>query len=331
MTNPLPPGTDPRASALLDAHREEGASLADAGWHRGGEHLVRAVSWTGGSPHLDLVETATHTRMSVPLLGTRLAFTVRPDGRYCVGRFAFGRSGDGRYRPCRDRRLVTAGDQCETCGADDEFRFIHNAHRGGYLPDSLREYVAQPHWVYIATFADASCKVGTAAHSRKRARLDEQGAVRATYLAWAEDGLAARVYEDRLTEVLGVTQAKRRTAKVAALVRARSAARIEAAHAETVAAARECLAELSAVLPLEPWQPPAEHAEFFSAGAGEYPHTLASGPHCLTVRAMIGGAALVTVNDDDAPFIADLGALKGRRIVPGPVLSPETVTQLGLF
>ncbi|MFF2082419.1 DUF2797 domain-containing protein [Nocardia sp. NPDC058176] len=268
-------------------------------------------------------------------MGARLAFTVSGAGRFCTGRSAFDRAGNGRFHDCDGRRPALTGRQCAECATADEFRFIHHAHRGGYLPAGLRAYVAQPHWVYIATFADASNKVGTAVHPRRRVRLDEQGAIRATYLAWADTGVTARVYEDLISSELGVVQAKRRSAKLAALVRPRPTAQIEDAHGRAVEVARELLAKSSAVLPLEPWRPPAEHAGFAGAAGRtdtvEYPHSLTSGDHCLSVAAMVGSAALVSVNEDEGLFVADLGALAGRRLVPGPVRSPQISTQLGLF
>lgn len=62
-----------------------------------------------------------------------------------------------------------------------------------------------------------------------------------------------------------------------------------------------------------------------------YPHSLARGDHCLTPIGVVGGVALVTVNDDDAPFVVDLDALRGRRIEPANVRSPETMSQQSLF
>lgn len=294
---------------------------------------MRAVSWTGGCPHLDVLDLATRARRAVPLVGATVAFSVVGAGRYCTGYSAFGEDGGLRMRDCAGDRLAVAGGRCVECGAADQFRFVHHVHRGGYVPEGMREYVDRPHWVYIATFADASNKVGTVTHLRKRARLDEQGAVRATYLAWAATGVTAREYEDLVSGSLDVTQAKRRRAKLAALARPRPAGEIEDAHAAAVDAARAVLAESAAVLPLERWQPPPEHAGFATAGTSitEYPHALTAGDHRLSVVAMIGSAALVSVNEDDGLFVADLGALTGLRLTPGPVRSRPAAAQLGLF
>ncbi|MFC8045393.1 DUF2797 domain-containing protein [Nocardia sp. NPDC057353] len=301
-----------------------------ADWRDGERFLVRSVSWGGGSPHLDLAEVGSATRAAVPLIGTTLAFTVPDTGPFCLGRAVFAASGEVTGQDCPGARRAVTGRQCAECAAADEFRFIHHVHRGGYVPDGLREYVARPHWVYIATFADGSSKVGTAVHARKRTRLDEQGAVRATYLAWADSGVTAREYEDLVSGALDIVQSKRRSAKLTALARPRPAAEIERAHGWAVQEAREVLEGASAVLPLEPWEPPAEHAGV--AGASDaYPHALTSGEHCLTVVAMVGSVASVTVNGEPELFLADLGVLVGRHVVPGPVRSPGISTQLGLF
>ncbi|MFC3965143.1 DUF2797 domain-containing protein [Nocardia jiangsuensis] len=299
-----------------------------AGWRDGERYLVRAVSWAGGNPHLDLTEVGSGERTAVPLIGTTLAFSVPEPGQFCTGHAVFAASGEVRGRDCPAARPAVTGRQCAECAAADEFRFIHHVHRGGYIPDGLREYVARPHWVYIATFADASSKVGTAVHARKRTRLDEQGAVRATYLAWADSGVTAREYEDLVSGALDIVQSKRRSAKLTALSRPRPAAEIERAHGWAVQEAREVLESASAVLPLEPWEPPAQHA---GIAGDEYPHTLTSGDHCLTVGAMVGSVASVTVNGEADRYLADFGVLAGRRVVPGPVRSAGISTQLGLF
>lgn len=310
--------------------------MTDASWQQGRDLLVQAVSWTGGQPHLDLVDVAAVTRSCVPLVSTRLAFTVHADERYCTGRYVVVADDDLRLRECPAQRPVASGDQCEQCSATDEFRFLHHIHRGGHVPDNLRKYVSQPHWVYIATFADATSKVGTAAHVRKRARLDEQGAVMATYITCAEDGFTARVHEDSITRALGLSQTKRRSAKIASLIQPRTVGEVESAHHDAVERASTLLSRGPAVLAGESWSPPPEHLGVFprehtDGGLSEYPHPLTSGEHCLTVHGLIGAAALVTVNNDDSLLLADLGKLKGRRVLPGPVHSPEAATQTTLF
>lgn len=228
---------------------------------------------------------------------------------------------------------------------------MHHAHSGGHVPEALGRYLAQPHWLYIATFADGAHKVGTASDARKRVRLDEQGAVRATYVAHTDDGLAVRVLEDDVTEHVGVPQTRHKTSKAAALTRALPPATLDAAHAECVAVVeahlRSAGLEVDA-MPHEPWQPPAMHEAFLSAGRGihpVYPHALTDGAHCLTPVGLVGSVALVRVNDDEdvtaaCPendageplMLVDLDALGGRRItLDDAARSPESVAQHSLF
>ena len=69
------------------------------------------------------------------------------------------------------------GFQCGACFARDDLRHMHDFHRSGHAPAGMRDYLAQPHWLYIATFADGTTKVGTASERSKWRRLAEQGAV----------------------------------------------------------------------------------------------------------------------------------------------------------
>lgn len=274
-------------------------------------------------------------RQQLGLLGSRLAFEVVGRGPYCTGRFVFGSLHGGGRVPCPGRALAVTGGQCERCAATDGFRFLHQVHRGGSVSGPLGAYVAQPHWLYIATFADATSKVGTAAQLRKRVRLHEQGALRATYVARAADGRLVRRWEDDLSQAIGLSQTKRGSAKVRALVGPRSGREIERAHQEQVRRAAPVLVRLGADVLAERWHPPAVHLDFWqgeaAGGSPEYPHPLTEGPHCLSVHAMIGAAALATVNDAPRFVIADLGALKGRRILRTDVRSPPVVAQDSLF
>lgn len=298
--------------------------------------LVHSVSWTGRDPHLVVSNPLRAERDSLPLVGERLAFTVDDGGRYCTGRFVAGSADDGRHEPCDGSRLATSGKQCERCAARDDSRFMHHAHRGGFVPDSLKTYLAQRHWLYVATFADGVHKVGTASDRRKTVRLDEQGAVRATYVAVTDDGYAVRVLEDAVTEHLGIAQTRHASSKTTSLTRALAPHVLDAAHASRVADVEALMRSRGLTpdaLPHESWAPPASHAPFFAAAGVHpiYPHPLDSGEHCLTPQAMVGGVALARVNDDDDLVLLDLGQLRGRRITLGDVRSPATTTQHSLF
>ncbi len=289
--------------------------------------LCTGPAWVDRSPVLRF-----DGRAALPLPGRRLAFTATAQ-RECTGASVADESGALSHRPCPRGRPATRGRQCAECAADDQFRFAHHAHRGGYVPPALADYLDAPHYVYIATFADGLSKVGTAVHHRKVGRLDEQGPLHATYVVDARDGREARTLEDLVTDRLGLTQFKHRSSKIAALLAGVPRAEAAELHRRTVDEALDALAtEPSAQLIRDAWEPPDAHRALIDAPRPDaYPHALTEGDHCLTVRAMAGTVAMVTVNDDDAVFLADLGALSGHRLRPGEVRSAPVPTQLGLF
>lgn len=303
-------------------------------WTDDETYLVRSMSWSDReNPALELVDIADAvTRL--PLVGATLAFFTEP-GRHCIGRSEFVGEDAVRMAPCPHRRLAESGKQCASCAAADDFRFIHHVHRGGHVPPALRSYVSQPHWLYVATFADGSAKVGTASHVRKSARLDEQGAVRASYVAHTPDGFTIRTLEDAVTAEAGLPQTRSRRRKTAALCRPLTTAGLDAAHASSVALAEAVVADHGHAWGPETWTPPALHAALVEeapfGGHEALPHDLTTGDHRLTVQAMVGGTALVTVNDDPSRWVADLGDLLGRKVTPGDVRSPETLQQTSLF
>jgi hypothetical protein len=198
----------------------------------------------------------------------------------------------------------------------------------------MRRYVDQPHWLYLATFADGNTKVGTAAEPRKRSRLDEQGALFATYLAKADDGRAVRHLEDTLTRGIGVTQTVRAAAKLQALADLRDLSTARTAHEKNVARAAEALADMNIPAVAEAWAPPAE-GERLRTPDGErtlYPHDLREGEHGFTPLSCLGSqASAVLDNDEGMAYLLDLGVLKGCRIILGAFSSPGTAVQSALF
>jgi hypothetical protein len=301
--------------------------------------LCHGVTWDDRTPALDLARLDTRTASSAPLLGRRLGIRIAAAGPFCLGA---ARAVDGRLRnvPCPYQARAVTGRQCEECAAQDEFRFAHHVHLGGYVPDALARYLEQPHWVYIATFADATSKVGTASAPRKTGRLDEQGAVRATYVAHTQDGRTARVLEDAVTEHAGISQTKRRATKVAALERPAASEALSREHYETVTQAGEVLASRPSradiQLAAEAWQPPIAMSGFFAdvplGGWLPYPHDLLRGDHGFHIDAAAGSTVLARLRErDDVRYVVDLGALAGCRIFVGAYASPETPVQMSLF
>lgn len=300
--------------------------------------LCRGVSWSDRQPYLELIDDDSRLRR-LPLLGRRLGIRLVAPGPYCLG-YSGDVGGVLTRVDCPRRNLATSGQQCEECVAKDEFRFVHHAHLGGYVPDALAEYLKQPHWVYVATFADATSKVGTASDGRQAARLDEQGAAMATYVARVPDGRVARVIEDAVTERTGLAQVKRRAAKVAALERPASPDAVRGEHRDAVAPAREVVRSSleGSVDPAEAvWTRPTATEGFFAdvptGGWLPYPHDLRTGDHGFHVDAVAGSAVLARLRNevDEARYVVDLGAVAGCRINIGRYESPDTPVQMSLF
>lgn len=139
--------------------------------------LVGGVGYAGSVPRLDTSDGG------LPLTaGARVGWRVVDPARHCLGRAEID-VGEAAVRilPCPDKAQAKRGDQCLSCFFADEFRPIHDAHRGGDVPEALRHYLAREHWLYIATFAHGASKVGTTSDASKFTRLAEQGAVAAQY------------------------------------------------------------------------------------------------------------------------------------------------------
>jgi hypothetical protein len=301
--------------------------------------LCRGVTWPERRPELDLVAVDTGAERPAALLHRRLGLRLVAAGPFCLGAT---RTVDGRlaHVPCPRQARAVSGRQCEECAALDEFRFAHHVHLGGYVPDALARYLEQPHWVYVATFADATSKVGTASGPRKTSRLDEQGAVRGTYVAHTPDGRIARVFEDAITERAGIAQTKRRATKATALERPATPDALAAEHRDAVEQAIDVLASRSdrsgVEIHREPWEPPTAMKGFFAdvpiGGWLPYPHALLDGDHGFDIDAVAGSAVLGRLRaDDDVRYVVDLGELAGCRIALGAYASPDTPVQMSLF
>lgn len=304
-----------------------------------GRFLCSGTSWDATGPGLAL-----HTPDGRPQRlrlepGTELRYRI-PDAadgaapRFCLGSWQVNDAGGQSHTPCPGQATAERGYQCGPCFARDEVRGMHNSHRSESIPETLRRYLDQPHWLYVATFADGSTKVGTAADPRKQLRLVEQGAVRASYVARAANGLTVRVLEDTVTSVLGLPQAVRAGAKAAALVRPRAAAELDALNKEAAGSVRDLLAGtgiggFSTVE--ERWEPPAQFAAVLDAACEPYPCDPGSGEHGMVISAVLGPTALVRVDGEQTLFAADLSRLKGRRLHTGSYRTELPALQAALF
>jgi hypothetical protein len=283
-----------------------------------------------------LAGTSTARLERIEVTGRRLGLKTASQASYCTGRYAFTGAYQVEPRPCPDQAPARAGRQCAACSARDEFRFAHQVHRGGHAPAALQAYLSQPHWLYLATFAGTIHKVGTAADPRRESRLAEQGPLCATYLTRAPDGRAVRSLEDALSQELGIPQAARTPAKLAALTRPDTRA-AQDAHDDVAGRAARALTRWGLAPVLQPWQPPAQARELCSPQPGEqrvlYPHDLREGQHAFHVDACLGSAALARLTPGPAGirYIIDLAALRGLRVDLGDYPPAQTLTQAALF
>ncbi|MGH3628647.1 MAG: DUF2797 domain-containing protein [Sciscionella sp.] len=304
----------------------------------GREYLWHGVTWATGVPTLLLADTATGELGQVEVMGLEFGLKVTSPARFCTGGYGFVGTFQVEPVPCPWQAEVGSGGQCASCLEQDEFRFAHQFHKGGHAPPALTAYMAQPHWLYIATFAHAASKVGTAAAPRSKSRLDEQGAMHATYLAEVPDGCVVRDLEDALSRELGLAQTVRGAAKLAALADPHpDPGRVHTVHKQVVDSAVTVLATLGADIARREWTPPPEGFTLRSPQQqGEraiYPHDLRDGEHGLRIEACSGTQILAALpaDFDDVRYVLDVNTLRGRRITFGDYTSPETTLQGSLF
>ncbi len=314
--------------------------------------LIRGVSWDETGPSLSFCaepgttgDGGTAGPLSLPLsAGQWLRFTVHEGPRRCVGSVAVHGPTDSVHSPCPQLATALRGYQCGGCFARDDFRFLHDFHRSGVAPPGLRRYLGQPHWLYLATFADGATKVGTASQRSKFSRLAEQGAVVAQYVAFADDGRIVRQLEDLVSAHLGLTQQIRSTAKSTALLNPRPAAELAAVNAGHGRAVRDVLHKVGLAgfrSVHEGWARPtvagslAEPAGAAAQRRHAYPSTPGSpglsGGHGLLIKSVLGPCLLAGIDALEPDFVVDLGQLKGRRITLGNYRSAAPAVQNALF
>ncbi|MGW6172869.1 DUF2797 domain-containing protein [Arthrobacter sp. NPDC055138] len=298
-------------------------------------YLAHGIVWTAAGPELRLA-SPDGTPEGIPVrVGTRLGFHVLDPQVFCLGSHRVQSADERTHVPCRLQAPAERGYQCVNCFLNDDLRFLHDSHRSGRAPGGLLLYLAQPHWLYVATFANGASKVGTAANIRKSLRLAEQGAVVARYVAKTRDGRVVRVLEDMVSGATELTQAVRGAAKYAGLLTplpADDLERINASHAATV---RKLLpaAQLDGFDVVdEQWPLPQLAAPVLADGIRRsYPSNFDSGDHGLTVQGILGSAAAAQLTEGGPHFLADLGRLKGRRIELGDFVSELPAMQEQLF
>ncbi|WP_051059882.1 hypothetical protein [Paeniglutamicibacter gangotriensis] len=305
--------------------------------------LCRGIGWPSepGTPALVLDDAQGHGH-DVPLEpGTVLGFTVLP-GRWCLGHQIIKDRTHRTLVPCPSDEQLSAGTQCTGCQSLDESRAMHDFHRSGRAGAGLRDYLGQPHWLYVATFAHGTTKIGTAAGPSKWRRLAEQGAIAARYVAWCPDGAVVRILEDLATSELGLTQQVRAASKARGLLENPvGSAALEALNAAAAAEARTLVSGLDAGILAgsqvveETWEAPEQGRELLAGFDTQllqpYPEYLSHGQHGFVVHSISGQVLGVGLLGQPETFVANAALLKGRKLVFGTYVTEPPAVQGALF
>ena len=271
------------------------------------------------------------------------AFSLRVgELKWCLGHVTLSAHGQRVHHRCPDLRPVKHGTQCPRCQRADQTRFMHQFHKTGQAPEGLRRYLEQPHFLYIASFADGSTKVGTTSTQSKWSRLATQGAVAARYIARASDGAAVRVLEDLLTEHRGLRQQVRQKAKVQGLSawthNTESLLDLTAAAAQGARdflAAQHGLENYGITLLDEPWRQPPYARSVLAAWDERLIHpwdgALAGSTVSVRIRGILGQVLLVDRGPDSDLALLDAAQLKTRDLRLGAARFAEQGGQSALF
>jgi Protein of unknown function (DUF2797) len=278
----------------------------------------------------------------VPLNGSLKFRADGSEGRYCVGWFDLT-GAEPRHVNCPTWEKISRGKQCQRCQYREGFIMAHQAHREpNQLPDNVRDYMTQRHWLYLDMFADGSSKVGTVAESRLSSRLAEQGAVAAYYVANADDGVEIRKAEAAVSSRFNLRQALSTKRKLEALQAKVEVGRLQDQLSELVEKVLPFLSSLAAtdgwISPLETpraWKlPSTAMLAFSSTPVIPYPNELNSGEHSLYIRAVTGPFAVFAATDDEPDpmlYVGDLSTLHGVPLRFGDFKSNVASVQTSLF
>lgn len=300
----------------------------------GVEYLSHGLEWVNRVPYLHLIDIDAPKSLLHPICSRFIGFAATSEAKYCLGCYVM--PGGAAIRPsvCPDQAPAESSGQCARCAARDEFRFVHHAHSGRQIPAALEQYLRQKHWLYVATLADGSSKVGTAADVRKYSRIDEQGVFAASYVASASDGKSIRTLEDAISGELGIPQRASRSKKLQAMRAPLPIKEVSQRHASTAS-------EISAVLEdrrpgctvSERWEPPEAYRPLLDLRSGNlYKESLREGQHGFFVEGCAGPFGLVRLHESSTvQLLMDFSETKGVRLTFGDYESGEHPVQMGMF
>lgn len=262
--------------------------------------------------------------------------------KWCLGYVSM--SGDGRssHHTCPRTKALNSGTQCAACRRLDQTKFMHQFHKTGQAPEGLRRYLEQPHFLYVASFANGTTKVGTTSTQSKWTRLASQGAVCARYIARAADGAAIRILEDLVTEHCGLRQQVRQKAKIQGLSSwEHNLNSLQALNAEEAGRARGFLGAQRGLegygisLLDEPWHQPGYAQAVVQAWDERRVHgwtgTLPGSTVSVHLHGVLGQSLLVDTGEGSNLVLLDAADLKNRSVLVGSASFQHQGGQASLF
>lgn len=147
-----------------------------------------------------------------PEFGQNITLKIDTETRYCIG---WHNLETGEDFVCLERATVDHKyEQCHRCQQRTGFNpAFYNAAEGD-ISQQQQERNSQPHFVYLANFANGITKVGISYAGRGKARLVEQGARAALVLGEFPTANVARSYEARISALPGLCENVKASAKI---------------------------------------------------------------------------------------------------------------------
>lgn len=177
-----------------------------------GEYLLSHVGFSpDGVGRIILQNSGEFTNLQP--IGHTVTLTFDTRQRYCRGWHDLA---TGLDTPCPDSQLVdNKYDQCAACQKRTGFNpaFYH----AKSVSPQQEARNQQPHFLYLAYFADNLIKVGISHAQRGKARLLEQGARSALILETFPTAHIARHYEERIAALPGICEMVQLPKKIDAL------------------------------------------------------------------------------------------------------------------
>lgn len=304
--------------------------------------LCHGISFSLGEPAPFLRLRQAEQWINEPLTQGRTLSIEIGELKWCLGYVTMSNEGQRSHHICPRSKALNTGTQCAACRRLDQTKFMHHFHKTGEAPEGLRRYLEQPHFLYVASFANGTTKVGTTSTQSKWTRLVTQGAVSARYIARAADGAAIRILEDLVTEHCGLRQQIRQKAKIQGLSSwEHDLSSLEALNATEADKARGFLAAQRGLegygisLLDEPWQHPSYSSTVIQAWDERRLHAW-TGPLLgqrisMQIHGVLGQSLLVDTGPQSNLMLLDAAEIKTRSLGVGAANFAEQGGQSSLF